>query len=523
MMSSQSGRKGHSVSEEALDQSVRYRVRILGLMFLLVVGAIVSRLVYLQVFVGGQHVLLSEGNHVERETSHAERGNIYDRNGVVLTANHPEMGGRGREYLYKEATAHLLGYVSEVTDEQVGCFDGVCYQGGEWIGKTGVEKVMENTLKGKDGGRIVEVDASGRVVRELGENEPEKGEDVTLSIDAQLQRDMAEVMGEQTGSVVAVDMQGKLLGLYSSPSYDPNLFTIAPKKDVLEQILTDSQKMYLLDRAIGGVYAPGSVFKLVTSYAGLETGEIDPSTEIEDTGEIRINQYRYGNWYFDQYGRKEGFINLPRAIARSNDIYFYKVGERVGVDLLSKWASKFGLGEATGIGLTPESIGLVPTRLWKERTTGEKWFLGNTYHMAIGQGDLQVTPLQVARMTAAAISGRLCEVSVLFDKEVECRDLGLKEEYIQAVREGMKGACSSGGTAFPFFDFIPYVICKTGTAEHSGQVVETDLPHAWVTVGYPGENPKMVLTVMLPEAGEGSEAAAPIAKEILSRWRDQGN
>lgn len=250
---------------------------------------------------------------------------------------------------------------------------------------------------------------------------------------------------------------------------------------------------------------------------------------MNDTGEIKVGQYRYGNWYFDQYGRTEGEINLVRALARSNDIFFYRVGEEAGVDRLVEWSGKFGLGQATGIEL-PEAEGLVPNRLWKERVTGEKWFLGNTYHLSIGQGDLLTTPLQIARMTSAAVSGRLCKVSLLMETRFDCRDLGLSSDQLSLVREGMRQACATGGTAFPFFDFSPYVLCKTGTAQHSGQDANDPRdasghvkPHAWITVAYPGENPEMILTVMLESAGEGSAEAGPVAKDILTQWRDSGN
>ena len=192
------------------------------------------------------------------------------------------------------------------------------------------------------------------------------------------------------------------------------------------------------------------------------------------------------------------------------------------MDALVKWARKMGFGEVTGIELPGERQGLVPDELWKERKTGEKWFLGNTYHMAIGQGDLLVTPAQVARMTLSAVSGRLCKLSLLKNSPVSCSDLGIATEDLALGREGMKGACASGGTAYPFFNDNPYVLCKTGTAQHSGQVGEADLPHAWITVAYPGENPEMILTVMLEAAGEGSAEAGPVAKGIIDAWKVMG-
>jgi penicillin-binding protein 2 len=378
------------------------------------------------------------------------------------------------------------------------------------VGRAGLEKMMEPRLRGRDGGRLVEVDSLGTEVRELGKNEAEQGTNINLSLDSRLQQIMYNAMATHKGSAVALDMQGKVMGIVSTPTYEPSHLT---------DYLKDTEKLYFLNRAIAGTYPPGSVFKLVTALAGLTDGKITSETQYEDTGEIKVGIYRYGNWYFDQYGRTEGSIGITRALGRSNDIYFYKVGESVGVDRLVYWSAKFGLGDKTGIELPGEVAGLVPDRLWKERATGEKWFLGNTYHMAIGQGDLLVTPIQVARMTLAVVSGRLCRTSLLKDSGAECKDLGLKTGDIDLVREGMKQACASGGTAFPFFDFQPWVECKTGTAQHSGQVKEEDLPHAWITVAYPGENPEMILTVMLEAAGEGSAEAGPVAKAILEQWK----
>lgn len=479
---------------------------------------IAAKILYLQIVERGQHQLSSYANHIELLRDNAPRGVVYDRNGVALTINTASEGEFIREYPLKEAIAPILGYLSEVKSEELGCSEGLCYQMGMEVGRTGIEKTMETRLRGRDGGRLVEVDSTGSEVRELGSNQSEAGGDIHLSIDSRLEKIMYEALGGKKGSAVALDMQGRVLGLASSPAYDPSH---------IKDYLSDTDKLFFLNRAIAATYPPGSVFKLVTGIAGLTEGKIDRDTQFEDTGEIKVGSYRYGNWYFDQYGRTEGSIGLTRALARSNDIYFYKVGEAVGVDKIVYWARKFGLGQKTGIELPGEVAGLVPDRLWKERATGEKWFLGNTYHLAIGQGDLLVTPIQVARMTLAAISGRVCQVSLLKESVVKCPDLGLKTEDFASIREGMKGACASGGTAYPFFTFSPWVACKTGTAQHSGQnandprdVAGNVLPHAWITVAYPGENPEMILTVMLESAGEGSAEAGPVAKAILEQWRD---
>lgn len=520
MLSSQSGRKGGS--EERGQERVinRVRVRAISLVLLLVGVGLVSRLMYLTIIEKGRHRLQSENNNIEQVRQYAPRGIILEHLGRELVSNLEGEEDHGREYLLGSDAAHLIGYISEVKEDELGCNYGLCYRLGDWIGRTGVEQVYEPLLKGRDGDQVVEINVFGEVVRELGSNESEKGRDIKLSVDLDLQKIAAKAMNGRKGGVVALDMQGKVLALYSSPSYNPNLFTVLSNEEELRTLLQDEESEYFLNRVVSGEYAPGSVFKLVTAIAGLESGEIDQDTLIEDTGEIVIDQYRYGNWYYDQYGKTEGEINLVKALARSNDIFFYKLGERVGVDELANWATKLGLGEKTGIELPGESEGLVPTRLWKERATGERWFLGNTYHLSIGQGDLTATPLQIARMTLAAISGRKCQVSILQDSTPACKEIGIKSANIEVIQAGMRAACTSGGTAFPLFEFAPYVLCKTGTAQHAGQKREEDLPHAWITVAYPGNNPEMILTVMLDSAGEGSYEAGPVAKEILSMWQE---
>lgn len=506
-----SGFMATSAEKESL--LTRLRVRILWSAMIVLLAGILAKVLSLQVFEAGQKLLLSQNNHIEQIRIVAERGKILDRRGSVLAQDVDDK----RVYPEGKIFASVVGYTSQVTEEELGCIKGVCYNPGMRIGRSGVERAMEMELKGKDGGIIEEVDVGGSLVRERGRNEGERGADVELAIDARVQKLMYEAMGENEGVAVLIDVQGKVLGLVTTPTYDPNEIT---------KYLEDTSKPYFLNKATSGVYPPGSVFKMVTAYAGLDSGVIDATTMIEDTGEIKIGEYRYGNWYFDQYGRKEGEVELTKALARSNDIYFYKVGEGVGINRLVTEAKKFGYGAKTGLEI-PENAGLVPDPLWKERRTGEKWFLGNTYHLSIGQGDLLVTPVQVARATLGAISGRLCKLSILKNSRAECSDLNLKTDELNLVREGMRKACATGGVAFPFFDFAPYVLCKTGTAQHAGQNPSTGsgpsesevLPHAWITVAYPGENPEVVLTVFVEAGGEGSKVAAPIAREILEGWK----
>ncbi len=516
-------RSSQDLEEQKIKQlSWGWRELSLMIMVGVVGGLLLAKVVYLQLVLGDDNFLLAKNNSVKLERLRAPRGILFDRNGQALTENvKDERYGVNRKYPFGSELAHLVGYVSEVEKDEIGCYQGSCYQAGMLVGRFGAEKSFEAKLRGIDGGEIWEEDVKGRKLRKLGEQQPKKGEDINLSVDERLQQIAFSALEKKLsdkgkGSVVALDMQGKVLALVSYPSFDPNLFTISKNVTELQRILNDEENQYFLDRAIGGKYPPGSIFKLVTAYAGLEEGVITEETKIEDVGELRVGKYRYGNWYWDKYGKKDGLLNVVGALKRSNDIFFYKVGEKVGIKKLDEWAKKFGLGERTGIELAGEAKGLVPTPLWKERYVGEKWFLGNTYHLAIGQGDLLVTPIQVARMGVAAISGQLCQVSVLKDKPTNCSNLGLSSNNIELVREGMKEACAPGGTAFPLFNFDPWLICKTGTAQHGGK---DDKPHAWILVGYPGEKPEMVLVVMLESAGEGSAEAGVVAKEILEEWK----
>ena len=268
----------------------------------------------------------------------------------------------------------------------------------------------------------------------------------------------------------------------------------------------------MFNRAIAGAYPPGSTFKIVTTAAGIEDGKIDKNTLFEDTGQIVVGDYTYRNWYFTQYGKTEGKIDVIGAIKRSTDTFFYKVGEWVGPEKLTIWAQKFGLGKKTGLDISGEALGLVPD------PGGRRWFLGNTYHLAIGQGDLLATPLQINMMTSViANGGRLCRpaISDQLSATSNCQDLELKAETLRLVREGMKEACSPGGTAFPFFDFTPAVACKTGTAEFGDPQNRT---HAWLTAFAPADDPEIVVTVLVEAGGEGSSVAAPIARKVLEEW-----
>jgi penicillin-binding protein 2 len=388
---------------------------------------------------------------------------------------------------------------------------------GNLVGRGGVEEKYDSWLRGKDGGEVFEVNALGEKIREIGIQQPVPGKDLYLNIDAELSKVAFEALEGRTGAVVATEAKtGAVLVLVSSPSFNPEKIT--------SEVLTD-QSRPMFNRAVVGLYPPGSTFKIVTATAGLEEGKIDANTLYEDSGEIRVGNYVYKNWYFTQYGRTEGKINIVRAIKRSTDTFFYKVGEWVGPSRLAKWAWAFGLGKPTGIDLPIEAAGKIP-----EPET-DQWFLGNTYHFAIGQGDLLVTPLQVNVMTSIiANEGKMCKPYIVNSKfQVpnskkipnskfqieECKDLRLGSETLRVVKEGMREACAPGGTAFPLFNFSPAVACKTGTAEFGDPVGRT---HAWLTAFAPVDDPQIVVTALVEAGGEGSSVAAPIVKKVLEEW-----
>jgi penicillin-binding protein 2 len=515
---------------------------------------IIGRLIELQIIKGDYYRGLAEGNRIRRVPITAPRGTILARGGEVLVGNKevkkrvifdPGSGYKKiedisdaieeeiiteweRNYKLGAAAAHISGYVGEVNENELGTIDPQCPQkgprkAGQLVGRSGLEEQYECILSGIDGEELVEVDSTGKKIRVLGKKDPVPGENIQTTIHYALQEKVAEIVvnnedmpSEKQGAVIITDPKGEVLALYSSPSYDPNIFVGGEEQKRIEEVLTDSD-LPLFNRVIGGSFAPGSVYKPIVAIAALEEEKIDKEYIYEDKGQIIIEslygKFSYSNWYFTQYGKTEGEIDLVRAIARSTDTFFYKIGELVGIEKLVDWSHELGLGEKSGIDLPGEIAGLVPSPAWKEKVKGERWFLGNTYHVAIGQGDLSLTPISVNTfISTMASNGLLCEPKIAGDEK--CKDLDIKIDNLEFVKEGMIEACSEGGTGFTFFDFSPQVACKTGTAETN----EEDVTHAWFTVFAPSDFPEIVATVLVEKGGEGSRIAGPIAREIFDYW-----
>lgn len=515
----------------------------------LILGFLVlfARLIELQVIKGGYYRSLSEGNRIRRVPVTAPRGNIIARDGEILVGNKevkkrvifdPEKGYAKvddvggvpqeeiiteweRDYKYGWKLAHISGYLGEVNEEELGKVDAQCPQKGPrklgtLVGRAGLEEIYECILAGVDGEELVEVDTTGKRVRTLGKRDPVPGKDLKTSIDARLQEKMAQELNGKKGAAIATDAKGNVLALFSYPSFDPNLFVKKDESGAIEKLLADPDLPFF-NRAIGGIYHPGSVFKPIVALAALEEGKVDEGFIFDDPGIISIGTFSYSNWYFTQYGRTEGKIGITRAIARSTDTFFYKMGEFVGIEDIAQWASTFGLGRKTQIDLPGEVAGLVPTPEWKIRIKGERWFLGNTYHVSIGQGDLALTPVEVNRAIAGVATGKLCRPKIVGGGQ--CENLEIQKENLEIVKQGMSEACATGGTGFTFFDFEPRVACKTGTAETNidGRT------HAWFSVFAPQEFPEIIMTVLVEGGGEGSRVAGPVARAIFDFWYGKGD
>ena len=491
---------------------------------ILVMAVIISRVFFLTVVMGEHFGDLARGNMIRIQKLDPIRGGISDRNGKPMAMNIDYQGRTIRHYPGGETIAAIVGYLGKPNNiDLTNCAE--CNPE-MTVGKAGIEKSYQNNLMGQPGEVIVQETADGKNKTEVIRTESVPGKNIQTNIDLELQkiaflaiRNKFKEIGK-SGVVVIARINGEVLALASVPSFDPNLFIANGKrsdfggdfKDV-DGLISDQTAKPLFNRAISGNFAPGSVYKLVPAMGVLEEGKITRSSEIIDTGEIKIGEYRFGNWYLDKYGQTEGSINVVKAISRSNDIFFYKMGEALGADSLISWTMRFGLGQKTGIDLPGESEGFVPTPYWREKTLGERWFLGNTYHMAIGQGDLMTTPLQINRMTAEAVSGLSCNPMLV--GTIDCSDQKFNPKNIAIILEGMKGACSPGGTAFPLFEFAGKIYCKTGTAQKG---TKDTLSNAWTSVVVPkGSDVRnwIVMTILIEEGGEGSAVAAPVAKEIV--------
>lgn len=590
------------------------------LMYLFFAGVVIfffvmaSRLFQLTIVKGAYYHNLSEDNRIKEVTIEAQRGRITDRKGYVLAENEPAEIQEGveriesnRTYRNPEPFAHVLGY-RQIADDQ-DLENDVCFsklKPGDTVGKKGVEQLFDCHLRGKNGTKLVEVNAQGEDVGTLHVVEPEPGQDVQLSIDGDLQQRAYQMLEDKKGVVVAINPQnGEVLSLVSRPSFDPQVFEDNQAEQVSDLFADENRPMF--NRATEGTYPPGSVFKMVVAAAALEEEVIERGDTVYDSGKVELGDREFGTWNYLEYGQTEGEVDVIESLQRSNDIFYYKTAEEMGPEKIKKWAELFGYQAPTGIGIS-EQEGTIPSPFWKEDTIGEQWYTGDTYNISIGQGYVLSTPLQVAFATVPFANGeRFCRPILVKSEngvgvETECWPVEIGDETMAIVREGMHLACQPGGTAWPLFNFTvvdprgtmpeeaqadggttgddegaagsdgselsaeerdadegreendssepeakptrvpgptempvaelfdedflsassPAYLrgqptqqidlgCKTGTAESGGD----NEPHAWFTVFAPYEDPEILITVLVENGGQGSDVAAPIARELL--------
>ncbi len=505
-----------------------------------------AKLFEIQIIKGGYFRALSEENRIRHIPIPAPRGRILARGGEVLAGNlevkkavkfkangsfeiTDDLTGADsseiiidyrRAYALGSKTAHITGYLSEVGASDVGKINPDCPEKGPRIsgfltGTTGLEESYQCQLMGIPGEELIEVNTMGEKLRSLGRREPIAGKDLKTTVDYNLQTIVAEDMLGKKGAAIVSDVTGEVLAFYSEPSFDPNI--LINKNDPKEiASLLGSSDLPFFNRAVSGTFHPGSVFKPLVALAALEEGTIDKNFLYTDTGSITVGTFTYNNWYLTEYGRTEGQIGLAKAIARSTDTFFYKIGEMVGPNNIAKWADIFGFTGQTGIDIPGETKGLIPTTEWKKQKIRESWFLGDTYHMSIGQGYVAITPIEENTFIAAiAANGNLCRPRLNLEAPAKCNKIGLDQKNLDLIKKGMQMACEEGGTAYSFFDFPTKhngqtIACKTGTAE-----VGTDgIPHAWFVLFTPIENPEIVATILVEKGGQGSQVAGPIARKI---------
>lgn len=481
---------------------------------------------------------------ISRESAVQIREQSNDLPGMTIST------GSKVKYTSGNLASHILGQVGPITEEELKGREDT-YDLNDIIGKTGIEYIFEDYLKGTDGVKQIDMAVDGTVTEEYVSKEAVAGSDVVLTIDANLQKVAEEALKNNiekianggfyetspadAGAVIVMNVKtGEVLAMASYPDYDPQLFVDGISQ---EQYDSYTEGENLVNRAISGLYSPGSIYKMVTATAGLETGAITPSTRINDTGVYP----KFGNpvcWYWRSYRRGHGYLNVTQAIQKSCNYFFYETGYRTGIENIVKYAEYYGLGMKTGIELLGEETGTI-SRPEVVEARGEVWTPGYTLSAAIGQGDNNFTPIQMERyISSLANGGNRVDVTLIksvikpdgteVDKEElenyvneklgytpkEVEDLNIKEENIDAILEGMRGVTENGGTAYSTFaDFDIEVAGKTGSAETG----DPDRVNGWFVGFAPFDDPEISVTVLIENAGSGG-FTAETARDIMAEY-----
>jgi len=444
-----------------------------------------------------------------------------------------------RHYVEGKRASHLIGYLGEISEDELDSGDFPGNRGGDFIGQFGIEKSYESYFRGKPGKRQVQVDALGQVKRVLKTEPAEAGKNVYLTLDIGLQRKTEEMFAEKVGAAVAMDpSNGHILAMVSSPAFNPNAFVEGMSFEAWNELVND--KFHPMgNKAIQGQYPPGSIYKIVTAMAGLvEEGVIDEDTQYYCPG-----YYRYGNRTYRCWRRGgHGSVEITKAIAQSCDVFFFQVGEELGVDRLARYARACGLGNPTGIELDNEASGLVPTSAWKLRKIGVPWQGGETLSVAIGQGFNLVTPMQMVSLTAALANGGMRYKPLLVKRIediygkvqfIEPEPLGklpVSDDILRLLKGALVGVINTrrGTGRIARIEGIE-VAGKTGTAqviamkEDHDEVPVDEVPyrfrdHAWFVAFAPVSAPKIAVSVLVEHGGHGGSTAGPIAREMIKEY-----
>jgi len=456
--------------------------------------------------------------------------NVFHMPGVIIEVK-PK-----RHYIYGPLAAHLIGYLGEIDKEQLNKEVYKENKGGDFVGKFGVEKKWQRYLNGIRGGQQVEVDASGRRLRVLYQRAAEPGFNIYLTIDKDLQMLAERSLENRAGAIVAMNpMSGEVLTMASSPSFNPNDFAKGIDEKGWKRLVSNPH-FPMQNRAISGQYPPGSLFKMVVALAGLEEGVIDPDEKVFCGGSYSFRGRVYRDWKKGGHG----YVDLHRALVESCDVYFYKMGQKTGIDTIARYAKSLGFGTKTNLQVGDEKEGLIPNRAWKLRRWHVPWQEGETLSVAVGQSFVLITPIQMVRFVSTLFNGGVLfkpQVTKWIEKENKekifkfkpnsLRRWSIKKENMELVKRALVGVVNEphGTGRRARLDQIK-VAGKTGTAqvialpEERELAREREVPykfrdHAWFVAVAPAENPTIALAILIEHSGTGGGVAAPIAKKIL--------
>ncbi len=511
--------------EGQLEQPISKKSLSLMFGFIIIVGALfVSRLVYLQMIKHGYYTIKSEQNSLDAIPLFADRGVIYDRNGVELVWNVRDeaIDLTKRAYIKTHGFSNILGYVSYPARDQKGTF---------WqertIGKDGAEKEFDTALSGTNGKKLIETDVSGSIISEGSIESPIQGDNLNLSVDSRVQealykgiQNLAQQSGYVGGTGLVMDTKtGELYAMTSYPEYSSEIISEGSDKVTIRGYLNSSTKP-LLNRAIDGVYTPGSVIKPFFALGALEEGVITPNKVIYTTGSLTIpNPYNPKLNTVFKDNANHGAVDMKKALAVSSNVYFYQIGggfgsqKGIGIAGLEKYSRMFGLGEKTGINLGGEQKGNIPSIQWKaKRFPGDPWRVGDTYNTAIGQYSFQVTPLQMVRAISAVASRGVLQTPTILKTDFvpEGLKLDIRDDAYTTVHEGMRMSVLEGTTAALNNPNIN-VSAKSGTA----QIKNNTRVNSWAEGFFPSENPRFAFVVLMEDGPKVSSGAVHAFKSVL--------